>query len=74
MINLVLADDHELILDGISNLIKEEKDIKIVETCNNGIQVLETLPKYKVDVLLLDLDMPEMNGLECAIEVKKRYI
>ena len=73
MINVVLADDHQLIIDGISNLLDSEADIEVVACCINGKEVLEILPKFKVDVLLLDLDMPEMNGFQCAEEVQKRF-
>lgn len=73
MINLVLADDHQLIIDGISNLLENEVTMTIVATCNNGIEVLEQLPKHRVDLLLLDLDMPKMNGFQCAEEVQKRF-
>lgn len=73
MINIVLADDHQLIIDGISNLLENEIEINIVATCNNGVQVLDELPNHNVDVLLLDLDMPEMNGLQCAKEVLQRF-
>ena len=62
MIKVLLADDHQIILDGISNLLKTESDIEVVATCKNGAEVLEELPKLTIDVLLLDLDMPIMNG------------
>ncbi|NQX98435.1 MAG: DNA-binding response regulator, partial [Flavobacteriales bacterium] len=45
MINLILADDHQLIIDGISGLLENEADISIVATCNNGLEVLEKLPE-----------------------------
>jgi two-component system response regulator NreC len=73
MINLVLADDHHLIIDGISKLLEDETEINIVGCCCNGSEVLEILPKINVDVLMLDLDMPVMNGLQCAEKVKKQY-
>jgi len=73
MINLVLADDHHLIIDGITKLLEDEADINIVGCCCNGNEVLEILPKINVDVLMLDLDMPVMNGLQCAEIVKKQY-
>jgi len=73
MINLILADDHHLIIDGITRLLEDEVEINIVATCSNGKDVLEILPKINVDVLLLDLDMPIMNGLQCAETVKLKY-
>lgn len=73
MINIILADDHQLILDGILGLLEDEMGINIVATCNNGLEVLENLSDLNVDLLVLDLDMPKMNGLQCAEEVQKRY-
>jgi len=73
MINIILADDHQLILDGITNLLQDEPDINVIAHCNNGLEVLENLPNLTVDLLLLDLDMPQMNGLQCAEEVQKKY-
>ena len=73
MIQIILADDHQIIIDGISNLLKDEPDINVIATCKNGAEVLEELPKLKIDVLLLDLDMPIMNGFECAEQVQKKF-
>jgi len=73
MINVILADDHQLIIDGITNLFEDSDEIKVVACCNNGEKVLETIPKLNVDVLLLDLDMPKMNGFQCAEAVHKRF-
>jgi len=73
MINLILADDHHLIIDGICKLLEKETDINIVACCSNGKEVLELLPKMEADILLLDLDMPIMNGLQCAEIVREKY-
>ncbi len=73
MINILLADDHQLILDGITNLLQDEPDIQVVASCNNGVEVLSLLPDLTVDLLILDLDMPQMNGLQCAEEVQKKF-
>lgn len=72
MIKVLLADDHKIISEGISNLLVNEVDIQIVAICENGIEVLEKLKIVDVDVILLDIDMPEMNGLECAEKVLER--
>jgi two-component system response regulator NreC len=73
MINILLADDHQIIIDGISNLLEDESDINVVSYCNNGLEVLDKLPQLRIDVLLLDLDMPLMNGFQCAEQVQKRF-
>jgi len=73
MINVLLADDHQIIIDGITNLLKNEPDITVVGHFNNEQEVIENTPDLNVNVLLLDLDMPVMNGLQCAEEVQKRF-
>lgn len=73
MIHLLLADDHTIIINGISKLLEDEEDIKIVGTCKNGQEVIEKLSILEVNVLLLDLDMPILNGLQCAEIVKQDY-
>lgn len=73
MINIILADDHQIIIDGISNLLQDEPDMKVVADCKNGQEVLEQLATLSIDVLLLDLDMPIMNGFECAQQVQKKF-
>ncbi len=71
MIRIILADDHTIITDGISDLLSGEDDIEIVAVCHNGQEVLDTLIKSDPDILLLDIDMPVMNGFECAEAVLK---
>ena len=73
MINILLADDHQIIIDGISGLLENEPEINIVATCNDGLEVLEQISFFSVDLILLDLDMPKMNGLECAEKVLINY-
>jgi DNA-binding NarL/FixJ family response regulator len=73
MINIILADDHQLILDGITKLLEDEAEINIIAMCKNGEEVLERIPGSDVDLLLLDLDMPKMNGLQCAEAVQKQF-
>ena len=73
MIRILIADDHPIMADGIKNLFEDEKDFKVVTTVCNGIEVLEVLKNIQIDVLLLDIDMPGMNGIECAKTVKREH-
>jgi len=73
MIRILIADDHPIMADGIKNLFTGEKDFEVVTTVCNGIEVVEVLKSIKIDVLLLDIDMPGMDGIECAKIVKKEY-
>ncbi len=72
-LQLVLADDHSLVRDGIRALLANENGIHIKGEANNGSEVLELLSVVKVDMVLMDIDMPEMNGLEAARIIQKTY-
>ncbi len=63
-IRVLVADDHEMFREGLCKLIEAEGDIRVVGQASNGQECLEMLEKTKPDVLLLDLKMPEMDGLE----------
>lgn len=73
MITLILADDHQILLDGIKAIVEHDPELKVVGTAANGLQVLELLKTQTADVLLLDLMMPVMDGLETTMHVKKQF-
>ena len=72
-INVLLADDHQLIIDGLKSLLKDQEDINVSAEANNGREALRILGFLPVDVVLMDIDMPVMNGIETLKEVKKQY-
>lgn len=63
-IKVIIADDHELIREGLKKILSFEEDISIVAEASNGEEALELLLKYDVNIVLLDFNMPKMNGLE----------
>lgn len=71
MISLIIADDHPLYLEGLEMILTKDKEIKIIAKCNVGEEAISILKKKNCDVLLLDLHMPDMNGLEAVEEIKK---
>ena len=73
MIRIMLADDHLILLQGIKAILENDPELKVVGTASNGLEVLEALKTTKADVLLLDLQMPQMDGLETITHVKKSY-
>ena len=73
MIKLLIADDHQMFIDGIKALLKNEKDIKVVGEALNGEEVLSILVKEKADIVLLDINMPKMDGIETTREIRKRF-
>jgi DNA-binding NarL/FixJ family response regulator len=73
MIKILIADDHRLVIDGLLLMLAEVPDMQCVGEAANGREALDLLEKTAVDVLLLDLNMPEMDGLECCKLVHERY-
>jgi two-component system response regulator DegU len=69
-INVVLADDHILVRNGIKAMLESEPDIKVVGEAGNGAEALESAKALKPDILVLDIRMPEMTGLEAAAKLK----
>ncbi len=73
MIRLLLADDHLLFLDGLGSLFADETDIAITGKATNGREVLRLLKEHKTDLVLLDVNMPVMDGLETTVQAKALY-
>ena len=72
-IKVLVADDHEIVRQGLKTIISEHSDLSIAGEAENGNQVLKIVKKTKVDVVLLDFDMPEKNGLDTLVELKVLY-
>jgi len=72
-IKILLADDHQLILDGINLLLKDAPDIDIVDEANHGDEVLDVLTRRKNDLILKDINMPVKDGITTTREVKEHY-
>ena len=73
MIKILLVDDHKIIRDGIKALIQSEANIEIVGECGDGIEVSVFLENNDVDVVLMDINMPEMNGIEATSVVSEKF-
>jgi DNA-binding NarL/FixJ family response regulator len=72
-LKLIIADDHTMFLQGIISLIEHESSIKIVGKAVNGIEVLNILKIQSADIVILDISMPEMDGIELSKILKKEY-
>jgi DNA-binding NarL/FixJ family response regulator len=72
-INLLIADDHKIIRDGIISLLSDESDLNIVDEAENGLQVIKLLDFHKIDIVVMDISMPEMNGIECTKMIKEKH-
>lgn len=72
IIRVVLADDHARVRKGIRNLLERPADILVVGEASNGPQALKLVQELDPDVLLLDVEMPGMNGNQVAAELRER--
>jgi two-component system, NarL family, response regulator len=69
VIRVLIADDHPVVREGLATILKSEKDIKVVAEAADGKETCELYNKLAPDVLLLDLRMPEKDGLEVITEL-----
>jgi two-component system response regulator NreC len=74
MINIVLADDHNIVRKGLQALLSAEADFKVVGEAGNGLESIELVEKLKPDILVLDLMMGGINGLEVIRRLAKKQI
>jgi len=70
-IRVVIAEDQSMVLGALSALLEIERDIRVVGRAANGKEALELTMAHKPDILLSDIEMPEMSGLEVAAELKR---
>jgi two-component system, NarL family, response regulator NreC len=71
-VTVVLADDHPIVRQGLRHLLEAESNLKIVGEASDGLQAVQLSEKFKPDVLIVDIMMPGLNGLEVVRQVKDR--
>ncbi|HOJ91599.1 MAG TPA: response regulator transcription factor [Saprospiraceae bacterium] len=73
MIRVLIADDHTMFVDGIESILNQESKIKLVAKCFDGKTIFDILKTKEIDVILLDINLPEMNGIEVSKKLSKEY-
>lgn len=73
MVKVVIADDQELIRESLKIVLGTHEDIQVVATAMDGFEVLKILEREKVDIILMDIRMPGMDGVYCTKVVKEKY-
>lgn len=73
-VNIMIADDHSMIREGLKQLLELEGDFKVIQEAGDGVECLQKLEYIVPDILLLDINMPRLNGLEVLQKMKDRGI
>lgn len=72
-IRVMIVDDHQIVNDGINSMLIGNPDIDVVERCSNGRQAIERCKHVQPDVILMDVSMPEIDGIEATRVIKESY-
>jgi DNA-binding NarL/FixJ family response regulator len=73
-VRIVIADDHPLVLEGLHGLLAGEPDMDVIATATDGERALDAVRRFTPDVLILDLEMPYMGGLQCLVELRRQEL
>lgn len=72
-IKVLLADDHTIVLDGLKAVLKDNETMEVVAEAKNGEEVIAYLTNHHADVVVLDINMPVMDGITCARKLKSKF-
>ncbi len=73
MIRVFLADDHAVVRDGMTALMEAEQDIQVVGTASNGQQAVVQIKESQPDIVVMDIAMPELNGIDATRQISETY-
>lgn len=71
--NIIIADDHLLFADGINTILQQQDGCEVLAIVANGVELMKALAEHEVHLVLLDLSMPAMDGMEAAREITRLY-
>lgn len=73
MIKVLIVDDHPMILEGINALLASEDDMQVTHLCANAIETIAAIKSDRPDVALLDINLPDINGIELCQKIKNEF-
>jgi DNA-binding NarL/FixJ family response regulator len=72
-VRIVIAEDHTILREGLKSLLSSSSDYEIIGEAEDGQEAIRCVEKFKPDLILMDLSMPRMNGMDAIKEIKKRF-
>src|SRR3972149_1755584 len=73
MIKILICDDQELVCEGLKAILSTDPNLDIVGVANDGAEALELIPDCQPDLILMDLKMPVMNGIQATRQIRQQY-
>ena len=73
MIRVLIADDHHVVRRGLLFFLKTQKDIEVIGEAKNGVEAVELVEALQPDIVLMDLVMPELDGIQATEKIKKKW-
>jgi DNA-binding NarL/FixJ family response regulator len=72
-IGILIADDHGVVVEGIRSAYRDHSDIEVMGSASNGREAIECVEKLKPDIVIMDISMPDINGVEASVRIKKLF-
>lgn len=73
IVNLLIVDDHPLVVEGLRTMLLNLPNIKLQATAANAFEAMEALKQHKIDVALIDINLPDISGIELTARIRKEY-
>lgn len=72
-IEIAITDDHEMVLQGIKSMLKDTKEVQVIATFSDAKQTIQGLENSEVQILLLDINLPDINGIDLSMQLLKKH-